>query len=187
MISEALDAANPYIAMYKTARELLRANPVVSSPYRVILSPQTRLLVERGPDQRRENIPVLNDVAVILANEYEAPCFRDIVLGQRLPDQNGNDSMSRVSPGNASYMPLSYPFDSTQPPTIFICTYALANVGLNLQKNCSHCWFFDVPTDEATRQQARCRVVRLGNPSSTVLHREYFIVISDVLRNGRVC
>ena len=107
-ISTVIYDVNPFIRMYKTAREVLDAHPVVSSPLEVVLDPQLRLLIQRGADRRRENLPISEEIAVIIADEWDKPSFRDTVLAKRHPD-HANDYLMRTEPSNASYMPLCYP------------------------------------------------------------------------------
>lgn len=56
---------NPFITIYKTARERLTAATATNSPFRVILNPQMRLIVEKGADKRRENLPTSDEIAAI--------------------------------------------------------------------------------------------------------------------------
>src|SRR6201999_1955983 len=74
---------NPFIGLYKTARERLAES--ASRQYRMLLNPQMRLVMEAGADRRRENLPTGNEVAVILSDESEGASRRDIVLVVRNP------------------------------------------------------------------------------------------------------
>ena len=48
-----------------------------------------RLIMESGADRRRENLPTSDEVAVILADEFDGASRRDIVLAVR-PPRAGN-------------------------------------------------------------------------------------------------
>ncbi len=49
-----------------------------------ILNPQMRLIIETRADQRRKNIPAVNEVAVLIPDEYGEPGYRDIVYPEVL-------------------------------------------------------------------------------------------------------
>ena len=103
-LSLELDAYNPFIPIYKTARERLLAQ---ESQLRIILNPQMKLIVESGADRRRENLPTSEEIAVIIPYEYMEPSRRDILLATRNPSY-GRSSLEKVSVTNAAYMPLHY-------------------------------------------------------------------------------
>ena len=66
------------------------------------------LVVENNADLRRENLPVADEIAVLIPNEYEEKYFCNIVL----VDRGGNEHPSglrAVDPFNAAYLPLAYP------------------------------------------------------------------------------
>ena len=71
---------NPFISMYKTAREYLRQG---SGPRRVLLNPQMQLVMEEGADKRRANLPTSDEMAIFIPDETAAPGQRNIVLAQR--------------------------------------------------------------------------------------------------------
>jgi hypothetical protein len=79
---------NPHIQMYKTARERLQeALRAGNSPFRVLMTPQMRVVLQHGNDRNRENLPSSNEIAGILPDEVEnGP--RDFVLAYRgaIPD-----------------------------------------------------------------------------------------------------
>jgi hypothetical protein len=59
------------------------------------------LVVENNADLRRENLPVVDEIAVLISNEYGEKCFRDIVLVDR--GGNGHPSgLQVVDPFNAA-------------------------------------------------------------------------------------
>ena len=75
---------------------------------RLILNPQLRLVVERGADRRRENLPTADEVAIILPEEYGSEDFRDIVLTRRVNGENVGNSFTLINPNHALYLPLHY-------------------------------------------------------------------------------
>ena len=83
-----LQESNPLIQIYLTARERFVEISEAESNFRLILNPQLRLVVERGADLRRENLPTADAVSMILPEEYGSAGFRDIVLASWM---NGED------------------------------------------------------------------------------------------------
>ena len=100
----------PYIAIYKTAKEIakegLDAISSSQSEVKVVLNPQLRLVMETSTDRQRENLPRSDEIAVIIPDEYGEAGFCDIVLAKR--NGNQNDNFSIINPNHASYMPLHY-------------------------------------------------------------------------------
>jgi hypothetical protein len=46
---------------------------------RITLDAQMRLIVQEGADERRENLPVVSEVAAVIADEYADRCYKEIV------------------------------------------------------------------------------------------------------------
>ena len=107
-----LQGCNPYISIYKSALERLRADAVANlEPLRLILSPQMRLIMEKGADRRRENLPTSNELAVIIPDEFDQDSRRDIILALRDPvdaDGRRRPQLTRIDVTHAAYMPLHY-------------------------------------------------------------------------------
>lgn len=98
---------NPFIQYYKTAKECLDSYRQSQGPMRIILNTQMRLIMETGADQRRENLPTANEIAVLIPDEYNEPGHRDIVLAQRLPDGQST-RLHNIPHTHPAYMPLHY-------------------------------------------------------------------------------
>ena len=64
--------------MYKTAKERLEAVEDREEELRIILNPQLKLVVEKGADRRRENLPTSLEIAIIIPDEYSEAGSRDI-------------------------------------------------------------------------------------------------------------
>ena len=103
-----LQESNPLIRLYLTARERLAEISEMEENCRLILNPQLRLVVERGADRRRENLPMADEVAMILPEEYGSEGFRDIVLARRVNGENVGTSFTLINPNHALYLPLHY-------------------------------------------------------------------------------
>ena len=108
ILAECMDilrGCNPYISLYKHAREPLDEQP--GSQAAILANPRLELLVERGADRRRENLPTADEVAVLIPDETESTTGqRDLVPAYRQPQ--GNDSTKRVHATHPLYMPLAY-------------------------------------------------------------------------------
>jgi hypothetical protein len=76
------DCGNPFIRIYKTARERLAGQ---TGHFRILLSPQMRLILQSGADRRRENLPTATELAGILPDEFTDESRRDILLAVRKP------------------------------------------------------------------------------------------------------
>ena len=74
-LTEMLHRLNPYIGLYKTAREAMQDHGLSDENLRVILNPQMRLILEtgKGIDQRRSNFPTADEIAAINPDEWEGP------------------------------------------------------------------------------------------------------------------
>ncbi len=73
---------NLFPILYKFAAEYLREAQQQSSPIdiRVILNPQMRLILKKGVDKYRENLPTTNKVTIIIPDESGDARPRDIIL-----------------------------------------------------------------------------------------------------------
>jgi hypothetical protein len=108
LLTDMLHDCNPFISLYKTANEQLRSNTVSQRDLRVLLNPRMQLILEAGADRRRNNLPTSTEVAaIIINNEYDLPCERDIVLTERR-DGTEQSYLRRISQNHAAYMPLHY-------------------------------------------------------------------------------
>ena len=99
---------NPFISIYRTARERLLENAPSGERINVILNPQLRLVLERGADRRRENLPTADEVAIILPDEREEGSSRDIVLARRDARGAPVPAYERIDCTHPAYWPLHY-------------------------------------------------------------------------------
>lgn len=72
---EFLHTDSPFIPRYLTAYECFTSIPSLA---RISLSPQMELIVQEGADLRRENLPVVDDVAALIPDEYAESDFWDV-------------------------------------------------------------------------------------------------------------
>jgi hypothetical protein len=103
-----LQESNPLIQVYLTARERFAEIAAAEDDFRIILNPQLNLVVERGADLRRENLPMADEVSMILPEEYGRAGFRDIVLARRSHGEDEGNSFTLINPNHAAYLPLQY-------------------------------------------------------------------------------
>ena len=97
---------NSFIDIYWTVKEIL--NQQTSEAVQLIISPQMQLIIKEDSDQCYINLLTINELAVILPDEYDKACFWDIVISP-CQSEDGQHCFSCVHPSYAAYMPLQYP------------------------------------------------------------------------------
>jgi hypothetical protein len=107
-LTSMLHEVNPFISLYKIVQERLAEQTLADQDQdvRVILNPQLRLILEVGKDKRRHNLPMVEEVAMVIPTEYDEPSFRDIILATR--GENGYGGIKTINATHAGYMPLHY-------------------------------------------------------------------------------
>lgn len=93
--------------MYKTIREITQEYEAQHSDMRVGITPQFKLFLETGKDRKRENLPQKYEVAALIPNEWAEPCFRDVVVEERVGGSY-SQRLKRISDQSPHYMPLHY-------------------------------------------------------------------------------
>jgi hypothetical protein len=103
-LTEILIDYNPFIIVYKTARERLVSQ---QTDFRVLLNPQIRLVLELGADRRYKNLPTSNEVTVLIPDEYTDTSRRNLVLTVR---EAGREypQIYTVNITHTAYIPLHY-------------------------------------------------------------------------------
>ena len=105
---EMLHMCNPFIAMYRTVHERMQeavAN-IPTDQMQLILNPRMELICATGVDRRRHNVPIANEVAMIIPDEYCVAGHRDIVLANR---NIANESPYQIiNSDHSAYAPLHY-------------------------------------------------------------------------------
>lgn len=71
------------------------------------MSPQLQLVSEHKADQRRENLPTADEVAVILPDEWSGSGRRDVILTLRASEE-GNQGYTFISSDHGAFMPLHF-------------------------------------------------------------------------------
>jgi hypothetical protein len=110
LLDQLLRENNPFYAVYLTAKERLDAAATSQEDTRIILSPQLRLIMEKGADRRRENLPTGNEVALLIPEEDGKPGGRDLILAHRPAPGSAEEggSLTRIHFTHPAYMPLHY-------------------------------------------------------------------------------
>ncbi|KZO96173.1 hypothetical protein CALVIDRAFT_481632 [Calocera viscosa TUFC12733] len=102
-LGEMLEATHPYAGHFKHAFEVLQAqeqqNRVAGRPNEVV---EVRIHFDPQKDQRRYNLPTVDEVAVVIPNGLSNE-RRDFVLHNRT-----DGYLTNMSTGNPAYMPLHY-------------------------------------------------------------------------------
>ena len=105
---EMLHNCNPFIAMYRTVHERLQeamAN-IPEEQLQIILNPRMELICATGAVRRWHNVPVANEVAMIIPDEYGVASVRDIILAYR--NSTNDSAYQTISSNHAAYTPLHY-------------------------------------------------------------------------------
>lgn len=105
-----LEDINPYVGIYRTARERLQMAPTDADTDlpRVLLNPQLQLVVEQNADWQRHNLLTAAEVAIVLiGDKTDQPTGQNIQLQTRGTPENPSGCV-RISQNHASYMPLHY-------------------------------------------------------------------------------
>ena len=94
--------------MYRTVHDRMQeavAN-ISTDQMQLILNPRMDLICVTGVDRRRYNVPIVNEVAMIIPDEYGVAGHRDIVLANR---NVANESPYQIINSNhAAYTPLNH-------------------------------------------------------------------------------
>jgi hypothetical protein len=104
-IRDVLEEHNPFQRRFVTAFDMLREFTGEAS---LILDPQLKLVIDPGKDQRRYNLPTVNEVMAIIPDEWSDPSVRDVILFHRNEDGSLSQSFERISRSHPSYLPLHY-------------------------------------------------------------------------------
>ena len=73
---------NPHYRIFQTAREVL-SETSNSQSTRIVIMPRLQLIMEKGADRRRENLPVADEIALLIPGEKDKPGSRE-AQGQSL-------------------------------------------------------------------------------------------------------
>lgn len=103
-LHEMLEDNNLFVPFYRTAQERLQE---LSQAGNLLLNPRMQLVMESSADRRRENLPVAQEVAVIIPDESDAASPRDIILATR-DNQQITPHLQRIHSDHPAYMPLHY-------------------------------------------------------------------------------
>ncbi len=83
-LTNMLHDCNSFISLYKTTNEQLRSNTISQRDLRVILNSRMQLILKTNADRRRNNLFTNNEIiTIIINNEYDLFCERDIVFTKR--------------------------------------------------------------------------------------------------------
>ena len=103
-----ISANNPFCRYYRTASDVLQNSYREVGPASAIITPQFKLVLEAGSDQRRYNLPVVSEVAIVIPDEQGDKCFRDVILCSRGQSGSLQDTYQRISRDHGAYLPLHY-------------------------------------------------------------------------------
>ena len=98
-LTESHRNCNPFIQIYKTAREQLINLQTRSTPVDVLLTAELRLIQEAGADRRRENLPTATEVDALIPDlgpGWHKRTFRDMHLTLRRAPYHATDTVDTL-------------------------------------------------------------------------------------------
>jgi hypothetical protein len=103
-----LHDCNSFIFLYKTTNEQLRSNAISQWDLRIILNSRMQLILKTNANRRRNNFSTNNEViAIVINNEYDLFCERDIVFTKRR-DEIEQSYLQRINQNHVAYIFLHY-------------------------------------------------------------------------------
>ncbi len=79
-----LHDCNSFIFLYKTTNEQLRLNTISQRNLRIILNSRMQLILKINANRRRNYFFANNEIiAIIINNEYDLSCERNIIFTKR--------------------------------------------------------------------------------------------------------
>lgn len=91
-----------------------------------------KLLLELGADRQQSNLPTIEEVAIIIPDEYNQSEFRDIFWVYCHHENNSNQYYT-ISSNLAAYMPLHYVLFFPKGDPGWHCTWTLQDLDNKLK------------------------------------------------------
>jgi hypothetical protein len=108
LLTNMLHDCNSFISLYKIANEQLRSNAISQQNLRIILNSRMQLILKANANRRRNNLFTSNEViAIIINNEYDLSCERDIIFIKRCNEAE-QSFLRRINQNHVVYMSLHY-------------------------------------------------------------------------------
>jgi hypothetical protein len=108
LLTNMLHDCNSFISLYKTTNEQLRSNAISQRDLRIILNSRMQLILKTNANRRRNNLFISNEIiAIVINNEYDLSCERDIVFTKRR-DEIEQSYLRRINQNHVAYMFLHY-------------------------------------------------------------------------------
>jgi hypothetical protein len=108
LLTNMLHDCHSFISLYKTTSEQLRSNTISQRDLRIILNSRMQLILKTDANRRRNNLFTSNEIiAIIINNEYDLSCERDIVFTKRR-DETEQSYLQRINQNHVAYMFLHY-------------------------------------------------------------------------------
>jgi hypothetical protein len=106
-LTDVLQEVNPYIGLYKTARDQMVTMEAHDSPDHTPLTAQLSLVMEAAADRRRENLPTASEVAGVIP-DTGPDTLPSLDLSVTLRAPPGTNPCQRVKWTDPGYLPLHY-------------------------------------------------------------------------------
>ncbi len=108
LLTNMLHDCNSFISLYKTTNEQLRSNTISQRDLRILLNSRMQLILKASANRRRNNLfTSIEVITIIINNEYDLSCERDIVFTKR-HDETEQSYLRRISQNHVAYMSLHY-------------------------------------------------------------------------------
>jgi hypothetical protein len=98
---------NSFSRIYRRAQEGLTEVALPHPDDRIVLDPQFNIVLERGRDKRRENLPTNPEIAMIIPEEYANQSTRDVLLTLRTPGV-GQSALKQIKRNHPAYFSMAY-------------------------------------------------------------------------------
>jgi hypothetical protein len=107
-LTNMLHDCNSFISLYKTINEQLRSNTISQRDFRILLNSRMQLILKANANRRRNNFFTNNEIiTIIINNEYDLSCERDIVFTKRR-DETEQSYLRRINQNHVAYMSFHY-------------------------------------------------------------------------------
>ncbi len=108
LLTNMLHDCNSFISLYKTTNEQLSSNTISQRNLRIILNSRMQLILKINANRRHNNFFTSNEIiAIIINNEYDLFCERDIVFTKRR-DETEQSYLRRINQNHVAYIFLRY-------------------------------------------------------------------------------
>lgn len=110
-----LHEINPFISIYKTAKKVLNdydkevaESENATEVIRVTMYPTIKMVIEKGADQRQNNLSTADEVAVFIPNQADIRSIQSIILDGHCIDSTIVPNLQKIDFCNPKYLYWNY-------------------------------------------------------------------------------